>query len=82
MRSLRCTEAQILGYKIERLDEYDDAGLLHSMSYEVLCPRTGAVLASVANAQTAKRFVIVHELRAIRESTLRLNPQMRDARVA
>jgi len=79
MRSLRCTEAQVLGYKIERLDEYDDAGLLQAMNYEVLWPRTGAVLASVANAQAAKRYVILHELRAIREGTMRLN---KDARVA
>lgn len=79
MRSLRCTEAQVLGYQIERLDEYDDAGLLQSMNYEVMCPRTGAVLASVANAQAAKRYVILHELRAIREGTMRLN---RDPRVA
>lgn len=79
MRSLRCTEAQVLGYTIERLDEYDDTGLLHSMNYEVLCPRTGAVLASLANAQAAKRFVILHELRAIREGTLRLNKTVRVA---
>jgi hypothetical protein len=79
MRSLRCTEAQVLGYRIERLDEYDDTGLLHSMNYEVLCPRTGAVLASLANAQAAKRFVILHELRAIREGTMRLNKSVRVA---
>ena len=79
MRSLRCTEAQVLGYQIERLDEYDDAGLLQSMNYEVLCPRTGAVLASVANAQAAKRYVVLHELRAIREGTMRLN---KDSQVA
>jgi len=34
---------------------------------------------SVANAQAAKRYVILHELRAIREGTMRLN---KDARVA
>jgi len=79
MRSLRCTEAQVLGYKIERLDEYDDAGLLHSMTYEVLCPRSGMVLGKHANVQAAKRFVIVHELRAIREGTLRLNRGVRVA---
>jgi hypothetical protein len=79
MRSLRCTEAQVLGYQIERLDEYDDAGLLHSTNYEVLCPRTGTVLASLANAQAAKRFVILHELRAIREGTMRLNQGVRVA---
>jgi len=79
MRSLRCTEAQVLGYQIERLDEYDDAGLLQSMNYEVVCPRTGAVLASMANAQAAKRYVILHELRAIREGTMRLN---RDSHIA
>jgi len=79
MRSLRCTEAQVLGYQIERLDEYDDAGLLQSMNYEVVCPRTGAVLASMANAQAAKRYVILHELRAIREGTMRLN---KDSQIA
>jgi hypothetical protein len=79
MRSLRCKEAQVLGYHIERLDEYDDAGLLHSKNYEVLCPRTGAVLASVANAQAAKRFVILHELRAIREGTMKLNKDLHAA---
>ena len=79
MRSLRCTEAQVLGYRIERLDEYDDTGLLHSMNYEVLCPRTGAVLASLANAQAAKRFIVLHELRAIREGTMRLNKNVRIA---
>lgn len=79
MRSLRCKEAQVLGYHIERLDEYDDAGLLHSKNYEVLCPRTGAVLASVANAQAAKRFVILHELRAIREGTMKLNKDIHAA---
>ena len=79
MRSLRCTERQVLGYQIERLDEFDDTGMLHSMRYEVLCPRTGAVLANLANIQAARQFVIVHELRAIREGTLRLNRGMRAA---
>jgi hypothetical protein len=45
----------------------------------VLCPRTGAVLASLANSQAAKRFVILHELRAIREGTMRLNKSVRVA---
>jgi hypothetical protein len=78
MRSQRCTEAEVLGYSIERLDEFDDAGMLHSMRYEVLCPRTGAVLANLGNVQAAKRFVIVHELRVIREGTLRLNKNVRE----
>lgn len=38
MRSVRFTETKVLGYSIERVDEYDDVGLLRSMRREVLCP--------------------------------------------
>jgi hypothetical protein len=62
MRSIRVTESKVLGYNIERVDEYDDVGLLRSMRHEVLCPQTGAVLASHASKRAAERFVIAHEL--------------------
>jgi hypothetical protein len=73
MRSKRCLETRMLGYKIERLDEYDDAGPPFSTRFEVLCPRSGAVLGDFADVGEAKRFVLVHELRAIRAGTQRLN---------
>jgi hypothetical protein len=63
MRSMRTAETNVLGYNIERVDEYDDVGLLRSMRHEVLCPQTGAVLASHKTRRAAERFVIAHELR-------------------
>jgi hypothetical protein len=63
MRSTRTAEINVLGYNIERVDEYDDVGLLRSMRHEVLCPRTGAVLASHITRRAAERFVIACELR-------------------
>jgi len=66
MRSLRIAESSVLGYRIERLDEYDDNGLLRSMRYEVLCPHTSKVLASHPSLRSARRHVILHELRAAR----------------
>ena len=62
MRSIRVMESKVLGYNIERVDEYDDVGLLRSMRHEVLCPQTGAVLASHASKRAAERFVIAREL--------------------
>lgn len=73
MRSQRCLETRMLGYRIERVDEFDGAGPPCATRYEVLCPRSGGVLANFAEAGEAKRFVLVHELRAIRAGTLRLN---------
>lgn len=65
MRAVRTMEATVLGYTIERLDEYNDTGLLQSMRHEVLCPHTGAVLGSYPSRHAAERFVVAHELRAV-----------------
>jgi hypothetical protein len=62
MRSMRIAESNVLGYQIERVDEYDDVGLLRSMRHEVLCPQTGVVLASHATRRAAERFVVAREL--------------------
>ena len=62
MRSMRCAKTKVLGYHIERVDEYDDVGLLRSIRHEVLCPQTGAVLASHVSRRAAERFVIASEL--------------------
>jgi hypothetical protein len=66
MRSMRSIESRVLGYGIERLDEYDDTGLLRSMRYEVMCPQTGAVLASHPSLRSARRCVILLEMRNAR----------------
>jgi len=66
MRSVRIAESSVLGYRIERLDEYDDTGLLRSMRYEVMCPHSGKVLANHPNLRAARRQVILHELRIAR----------------
>lgn len=63
MRSVRIAETNVLGYTIERVDEYDDVGLLRSMRHEVLCPLTGTVLASHTTRRAAERFVVARELR-------------------
>ena len=79
MRCKRHPETRVFGYAIERLEEYDGAGLPLTPRFEVLCPRTGAVLGVFDDAQAAKRFAIVHELRTIREGTQRLNRDIRAA---
>ncbi|MBU6199845.1 MAG: hypothetical protein KGP08_09350, partial [Xanthomonadaceae bacterium] len=72
-------EARVFGYLIERLEEYEDTGLACTPRFEVLCPKTGAVLGAFDDAHAAKRFAVVHELRAIREGTQRLNKGIRAA---
>jgi hypothetical protein len=79
MRCTRKSEASVFGYRIECLQEYDDNGLPCPPRFEVLCPKTGAVLGAFDDAQAAKRYAIVHELRAIREGTLRVNRDIRAA---
>ncbi len=79
MRCKRHPEARVFGYLIERLEEYDDTGLACALRFEVLCPKTGAVLGAFDDTHAAERFAIVHELRAIREATQRLNKDIRAA---
>lgn len=62
MRRMRTPETTVLGYRIERVDEYDDVGFLRSMHHQVLCPQSGALLASLATRRAAERFVVVREL--------------------
>jgi len=66
MRSVRTQESMMLGYAIERLAEFDDAGLTRSIRYEVMSPETGAVLASLTSLRAARRFVVARELGAAR----------------
>lgn len=79
MRSNRSLESWMLGYRIERLEERDDPGGVRAISFEVLCPRSGTVLGSFTSPSEAKRYVLVHELRIIRQGTQRLNKDVRSA---
>ncbi|MHB8446868.1 MAG: hypothetical protein ACYC7G_03385 [Rudaea sp.] len=79
MRCERHPEARVFGYLIERLEEYDPTGLACAPRFEVQCPKTGAVLGVFDDANAAKRFAVVHELRVIREGTQRLNKDIRAA---
>ncbi len=65
MRSARTVETRVLGYRIERIDEYDATGTVRSHRYEVECPHTGRKLGQHANLRMAKRAVIQNELRGI-----------------
>jgi len=62
IRNVRSVEAQVLGYVIERLEQYDSAGSLQSTQYVVQCPHTGNRFGQHSNLRMAKRFVIMHEL--------------------
>ena len=44
----------------------DPNGLPRSIRYEVMCPQTGAVLASLGSLRAARRFVIARELNEAR----------------
>ena len=79
MRCIRHPQSPVLGYRIDRLDEYDDNGLLRAMRYEVLCPQTGAALGSHASLRAAHKHVILHELRTARQPRGGRNPVSRVA---
>ena len=66
MRCTRKAESTVLGYRIERIDEYGDHGLLQAMRYEVICPVTGVTLGDHASLRAAQKHVILHELHASR----------------
>lgn len=65
MRSVRSVETKVLGYVIERLDQYDVGGDLQSRQYEIQCPHTGNRIGRHANLRMAKRAVILHELHGL-----------------
>jgi hypothetical protein len=79
MRSVRTREKDVLGYPIERVDDFDASGLLRSARYEVLCPLTHGVLATCTTLRAAQRFVLLHELSAVRSE---LAIRRRGSRVA
>ena len=84
MRSVRSVETQVLGYLIERLDQYDATGMLQSHAFEIQCPHTGRKLGRHANLRMAKRAVILHELRGItlKQRRERAHPEGRTTQAA
>lgn len=66
MRSARREEKQVFGYTIVRCELYDDADELVSRCYEVLCPRSAAVLGRQQSLRAARRFVVMQELHGMR----------------
>jgi len=61
----RSNETLVLGYPIERIDEYSAAGALLRVRYDVLCPHTGAILGRYPDRRRAQEFVLHRELAAM-----------------
>lgn len=62
MRERRTIAADVLGYRIERVQAFDDRGEVSSHRYEVLAPGTQALLGCFAHRVEAERAVIAREL--------------------
>ncbi len=74
MRSLRTLEMTMLGYRIERIEEHDQLGIVGTARFEVMCPWSGAVLRNFARVRQAKRYVLACELAGLhRRPSLRIN---------
>lgn len=69
MRNQRHTEVNVLGYRIERLQAFDDHGGIAAQWYEVLAPESDALLGSFAHRAEAEREIITRELRALPRSS-------------
>ncbi len=74
MRSLRTLEMTVLGYRIERIEEHDQLGIVGAARFEVMCPWRGAVLRNFARLRHAERYVLACELAGRhRQPSLRFN---------
>jgi hypothetical protein len=58
MQSQRQTEANILGYRLDRIQHEPT----HDLYYEVSAPNSGNVIASFLDRQSAERFIVMREL--------------------
>ena len=68
MQSRRHTEANILGYRLDRIESQP----AEAIRYEVTSPDNGIVLAHFPDRPSAERFIVMRELRQI--STRPRNP--------
>jgi hypothetical protein len=58
MQSQRQIEANILGYRLDRIQHEPT----HDLHYEVSAPDNGKVIASFPDRQSAERFIVMREL--------------------
>ncbi|MEO5559033.1 MAG: hypothetical protein ABIO49_04625 [Dokdonella sp.] len=65
MRDQRQTEVNVLGYKIDRVRQFDDRGDVATQWYEVLAPESRALLGSFAHRAEAERDIVTRELDAL-----------------
>lgn len=65
MRNQRHIEVNVLGYRIERVRQFDARGTVATQWYEVLAPGSDAVLGSFAQRAEAEREIVARELRAL-----------------
>lgn len=61
MQTSRQTEANILGYRLDRIE----AALPDTLHYEVSTPDDGTAIASFLDRPSAERFIVLRELRTI-----------------
>jgi hypothetical protein len=65
MRQRRHNEVNVLGYRIERIQQIDPGGNVTTQWYEVLAPDSNEVLGSFAQRAEAERDIIARELAAL-----------------
>lgn len=68
MHDQRKTEVNVLGYRIERVQSFDDRGHVAARWYEVLAPESDALLGSFAHRAEAEREIVARELGAWRRT--------------
>ncbi len=61
MQTRRQTEANILGYRLDRIED----GLPETLRYEVSAPDSVMALASFPDRPSAEQFIVMRELRTI-----------------
>jgi hypothetical protein len=65
MHDKRKTEVNVLGYRIERVQQFNEHGDIAAHWYEVLAPGSTRVLGTFAHRAEAEREIVSRELRAI-----------------
>lgn len=61
MQTHRQTEANILGYRLDRIEN----SLPETLRYEVSAPDSGMAIASFLDRPSAEQFIVLRELRTI-----------------
>ena len=65
MRDKRQLEVNVLGYRIERIQQIDSHGVVTTQWYEVFGPYSNDVLGHFAHRAEAEREIIARELAAL-----------------